>query len=566
MAGVVDLRAVALSASGPDAFDAAMSDAFAGATATVRTLLERRIAPSRGSWLVTRGAQAPGERSAQVETTPQGVVWGIARTSAAEHPELKLRVVDLDPAESPAASAGALAALLTSGSGEDQVALAGEVHHAARLSRAAPDELRTPAQWRQDASYLVTGGLGDLGLLVAEEMVRGGARRLILSGRSVIPPRAEWSGLATDAPLRRRLERVRALERQGASVHLASFDVGSAASLERFLAGYEAEGWPPIAGVVHCAGVFDAGAAGQESFRRAATGKALGAYNLHCALPEIDTMVLFSSISSVIPQPNVQYAAANAVLDALAAARAGAGLPALSISWGAWAASGMTLEEPVERYLQVMRSQGISDLDSDTAAGLFTWLTAAGKPHLLAADIDWSIASDRLAAGGGHPFFAELAETGSAGSGDELRAELQALSPGKRIEVLGDRIRTLLAEILQLPAATISPAVPFGKQGLDSLMGVEFRNRLEMALGMRLPASLAWNYPTIGVLAGHLATLVGESESEEDEPEQETEPENDGGTGGDAPAPGHRVRPLPGVGRGQYRPRRPDAGLLRAHR
>src|SRR5690606_26039151 len=212
----------------------------------------------------------------------------------------------------------------------------------------------------------------------------------------------------SDSPLRGKLERVKRLEHQGASVHLASIDVGDEGALTSFLDEFHAEGWPTIRGVVHCAGVFDAGAADPDSFCRTARGKALGAYHLHRALPELETLVLFSSISSVVPQPNVQYAAANAVLDSLASARQAAGLPTISLSWGAWAQSGMAVDGAVARYLQVMRTQGVSDLPAELASSLLAWTAQSGDAHLLLADIDWAIAGERLVRGIHQGFFGDL--------------------------------------------------------------------------------------------------------------------------------------------------------------
>src|SRR5690606_27475845 len=219
--------------------------------------------------------------------------------------------------------------------------------------------------WRQDATYLITGGLGDLGLLVAEEMARAGVRRLVLSGRTAVPPRDQWSSPDTDATLRSRLERVRALEHQGVSIQLASFDIGDADALRAFVDRFRAEGWPAIRGVVHAAGTFDTSDTSADAFRGIARGKALGAYNLHVALPELDSLVFFSSIASVLPQSNLNYAAANAVLDTLAAARSAEGQHAVSLSWGAWAGAGMMKDERVSRYTRILESLGLSSFPAD---------------------------------------------------------------------------------------------------------------------------------------------------------------------------------------------------------
>lgn len=510
--GVVDLRPCDVTADAPSVFENAMGAVFQHVTGTITALLNARTTVPHGTWLVTRGAQSAGGRDASMSSGPQGVAWGAGRTSGAEHPELRVRLVDIDPADTVDTTARTLWNVLSDATSADQVAIAGGMPHRARLKRAAEATLGPSPQWRSDASYLVTGGFGDLGLMVAEEMVAGGARRLILCGRSDIPPRKQWSQLPPDSPTYRRLERIRALEHQGATIHLARLDVGDAEALAAFVREFHAEGWPEIRGVVHCAGVFDAVDISPEAFARIARGKALGAFNITRTLPDLDLLVLFSSSSSVVPQPNLNYAAANAVLDTIAYSLRAHGTRVVSLSWGAWKGTGMARDPRIERYLKIVASQGNVPLASDTAIALFPRLVAADAPHLVIADVDWTIAAAQRASFVHLPFFSELIATDAPAASEERRAELIALPAGKRREVLAERIRGILAEVLQLPVSAISPALPFGKQGLDSLMGVEFRNRLERELGMRFPASLAWNYPTVRGLSEHLAALLGEGD------------------------------------------------------
>lgn len=510
VAGVVDLRPTGLSAYTADEFEWAMSAAFGQATGTVSSLLDARRTLSRGTWLVTRGAQSVGERSAIPAASAQGAVWGAGRTSAAEHPELRIGLVDLDPTDSVETAAHSLWLVLSDPSTGEQIALDRGAPYRARLSRVQTSELNSPASWREDSTYLITGGLGALGLLVADEMVSGGARRLILSGRSGLPDRKLWSSLPADSPLRRQAEGVMALERRGVTVHLARFDVGDEAEISQFVRAFAEDGWPEIRGVVHCAGIFDAVDISREAFDRIARGKALGAYNLIRVLPNVEDLILFSSVSSVIPQPNLNYAAANAVLDSVAYAAAGLGSRTISLGWGAWAGVGMARDERIERYLKIVEGQGNSPLDAATAPALFTWTAAASVPHLVLADVDWAVAAQKNASFIQQPVFSQFVSDAPAAV-EGRRSELLELSTAKRRDALSGMIRTILAEVLQLPVTTISLTLPFGKQGLDSLMGVEFRNRLEMELGLRLPASLAWNYPTVGVLAEHLSKLLHDS-------------------------------------------------------
>lgn len=510
LAGVVHLRALdARAGSGARAFEAALKRGFGGASETVQAMLRSSVRPQSRTLFATQGVYGPGGRPPELEGVAQAAVWGFVRTSAPEHPELNIGVVDLEPGLDPAALARQLWAALRDASGEDQLAFEAGSAYAARLVRAEPEVLSAPARWRADCTYLVTGGLGDLGLLVAEEMVRGGARRLVLSGRTPIPDRREWASLPSDDPLAGKLAAVRGLEHMGASIHVASFDVGDEEQLASFLERFRAEGWPPIRGVVHCAGSLAMKDVSWQAFRQIAGGKAVGAYNLHRALPDLDQMVFFSSIASVLPQSNANYSAANAVLDALAGARTVVGLPTVSLSWGVWSGSGIATDSTVARYVRLLESFGVTGFASAEATSLFRWAAAAPVPHVVLAAVDWATARGRLGDRPGGALYAELFDgdirVEAAGC---TRVEVLALPESRRRNAMAERIRSIVADVLQLTPAAVLPGVPFGKQGLDSLMALEFRNRLETELDLRLPASLAWNYPTIGVLAEHLLDRI----------------------------------------------------------
>lgn len=507
--GIIDLRAVG-DVRGSVSFRDAAERVLDIASESIDYVVATRLHPAAGTWFVTAGAQSPASRAAGVDDAPQAALWGYVRTAGFENPTLRLSLLDLDPSDlrDPATAAQQLWSAIQGAGDETQLALVNGEAYRPRMVRADTDVIRTAASWRPDGAYLITGGLGDLGLKVAEAMVQHGARRLILAGRSLVPARDRWSEIPAEDPLHEKLEAVLRLEQMGAAVHIASIDVGDAQQLAAFLERYRAERWPAIRGVIHCAGVMRTGVSGHEAFASMVHGKAVGAYNLHTLLPELDHFVLFSSIASVFPQANGYYAAANAVLDAVAAARRASGQHAVSISWDAWTNSGLTRNADVARYLRILEGRGIRGFEPERAVQLFPWLAGANAAHVVAANVEWSAATSGFAAA--DPFYSELVvrDARSAAGG---RAAILALPEAQRRGAMTDRVRSLVAEVLQLSPATISPVIPFGKQGLDSLMAVEFRNRLELELGLRLPASLTWNYPTLGVLAEHLLSLISES-------------------------------------------------------
>jgi acyl transferase domain-containing protein len=274
-------------------------------------------------WLVTRGCQAvTGAEAVQVARSP---LWGLARTVRLEHPEFQCVSVDLAPETE---DLGHLAAELLS-PGEPQVAYRNGTRYVARLLRDR-GELGAPSpKIRGDGCYLITGGLGALGLKVARHLLDQGARQLVLAGRS---------GRDDDPAV----EQLRA---SGAIVRVVKADVARSDHVARLIETCQTQG--PLRGVVHAAGVLDDGILVKqtaERFARVMAPKIRGAWELHIqtqTLP-LDFFVCFSSMASLVGSPGQgNYAAANAFLDALAHHRRARGLAGLSINWGPWADAGM---------------------------------------------------------------------------------------------------------------------------------------------------------------------------------------------------------------------------------
>jgi len=310
--------------------------------------LARRESPDLPRlWLITRGAQAAGESGSPLSVA-QSPLWGLGRVIAQEHPTFWGGLVDLEPG-APQNDAAALQLWqeISSNHGEDQLAFRQGRRFVGRLIRHHPSAVQSPPfRWRSDGSYLISGGLGDLGLLVARWMVEQGARRLILLGRSRLPPRLSWGSVEAGSRLAGQITAIRELESLGAAVHLAPVDVANEAELSAFLEAFHAEGWPPIRGVVHAAGVLQDGLLVQldaAALDKVLRPKVMGGWLLHRLLRDdpLDFFILFSSAGSMLGQPGQgNYAAANAFLDALAHHRQAQGQPALSINWGAWAGEG----------------------------------------------------------------------------------------------------------------------------------------------------------------------------------------------------------------------------------
>lgn len=373
---------------------------------------------------------------------------------------------------------------------------------------------------RADATYLITGGLNGLGLLVAQRLVEKGARHLLLMGRR--PPSE-----ATQAA-------IQTMEESGAAVAVAQADVSDEAQLKQVLAGV-ADQMPPLRGVIHSAGVLDDGALLQQNWSRFQTvfaPKVNGGYLLHALtrhLP-LDFFILFSSGSAVLGSPGQSnHAAANAFLDALAHYRRGQGLPALSVNWGAWAAIGAAAERNVGERVS---ARGIGQIDpEDGWAALWHLMEQSPGPgapvQVGVFPVDWA----KFLAGGAPPFFRELAvaqaplletmerggnrsngrkEAGSlepSGQALRMRQRLAEAPASKRRALLLAHVRDEANKVLGLPPAqAIDHHQPLQELGLDSLMAVELRNLLggNLELERPLPATLVFDYPTVENLADYL--------------------------------------------------------------
>ena len=453
--------------------------------------------PASGTrlWVVTQGAQQV--TTAEPIAVTQTPLWGLGRVIALEHEELWGGLLDLEPgAESALAAQSLLAELLPAQpDGENQVAYRQGVRHVARLVTGKSPKPAPPPTIQPDATYLVTGGLGALGLIVAAWLVAQGAKQLILTGRRGITNAAQQTA-------------VDALTAQGVTVQLAQCDVADEPALRALLAAIAA-GDAPLKGIFHTAGVLDDGILLNQSWERFAAvlaPKVTGGWLLHELTQglALDYLVFFSSAASLLGNLGQgNYAAANAFLDGLAHYRRHQGLPALSINWGAWADAGMaarTTPMKLANHQQITAETGMAALAHLLAQG------DAGCAQMAVVPIDWSQFNTT---GNLSPFlrhFVTPAQS-TAATQPTLVAAVRALPANRRLEHLRDYLQQTVGRILGMtdqPDRTIG----FSDLGMDSLMALELRRRLEREMGQPLPTTLAFEYPTVDALATYLLTEV----------------------------------------------------------
>ncbi|WP_029622234.1 type I polyketide synthase, partial [Saccharopolyspora erythraea] len=429
---------------------------------------------------VTKGAVADGSDVADMASA---AVWGLLRSVQAEAPG-RVAAVDLD--DDPA-SWNTLRRVL----GEPQCLVRSGRAFVPRLERV---QGQMPAVWDTDGTVLVTGGTGVLGSLLARHLVVvHGVRRLVLMSRS-----GEARGLDAE------------LASHGAQVSVVACDVADRDAVAEVLASIPAEF--PLRAVVHAAGVVDDGvvsALTAERVDRVLRGKVDGAVVLDELTRHLDlsAFVLFSSASATIGSAGqANYAAANAFLDALAHRRRSAGLPAQSLAWGLWAERSGITGGLSDSDLARMARSGIVPMSSGEALRLFDTALATDDAVLLPMrlDIDALQRLDHVPA-----VFRGFVRTRRRqplqARDSSWAVQLEALSESRRSEVALELVRGQAAIVLDHASGdAIGSDQAFSELGFDSLTAVELRNRLNEITGLRLPATLLFDYPTPNVLAEHL--------------------------------------------------------------
>ncbi len=463
----------------------------------------RSAKPARGpvrTWVATRGAVRTADRSAPLAVA-QAPLWGLGRVIALEHPDLWGGLIDLDPATG-VEEIDMLPAEVRGTRRENQLAFRQGRRLVPRLARAGLPAAAVDV--RPDGAYLIVGGLGALGLSVARWLASRGARHLALISRSGAGSRAR--------------EPLAELAGQGVRVLTLEADVSDREELAGAFAQVAAA-LPALRGIVHAAGILDDGVLLQqdpERFSRVMAPKVRGAWHLHrlSADLELDFFVLFSSTASLLGSPGQgNYAAANAFLDALAADRRAAGRPGLSVNWGPWAERGMAaaLGEP---FRDRLAAQGLGLLPPDQGLRILEQLLAGTSAQAGVLPVDWSVFKRQLAVGTEPPLLADLlaatpASRPDGGGGPRFIEHLDQAPPGDRRELLTSYLQEALAAVLGLaPPRLPDVEQGFADMGMDSLMAIELKSRLDHDLDTDLSLTLVFNYPTIESLSQHLCQEV----------------------------------------------------------
>ncbi|EPE32134.1 Malonyl transacylase ACP-bd [Glarea lozoyensis ATCC 20868] len=439
---------------------------------------------------------------------------GLSRIIAAEQPSLWGALIDVDCETFPFH-------VVKNMSGADVVKVEDSIPRVGRL-RAMPQNKSYPSnqsaklQPRPDGTYIISGGLGALGLEVASFLVERGARRIVLLSRRALPPRKDWN--VAIEPEKGIIGNIQALEMVGATVYCLALDLSAANASVILSEKLDLLSLPPVVGVVHAAGVV-----GDElvlsttptAFNRVLAPKVAGAITLHKAFPptSVDFFMLFSSCGQLFGFPGqASYASGNAFLDGLAEHRRARGDNAIALQWTSWRGLGMaaTTQASADFIEAELEGKGITSISRDEAFLAWDHVAKFDIAHAVILRTRTLDATEVLPA----DILTEIAVRRAPSTPspvESVPAPAPALPPPgpDRTVYLTAQIAGCVATVLQLPdVSDVDPRVALPELGMDSVMTVALRKQLQMTLGVRVPPTLVWGHPTVGHLVRWFAGKV----------------------------------------------------------
>ncbi|KQO17260.1 type I polyketide synthase [Paenibacillus sp. Leaf72] len=479
-------------------------------------------------WTLTRGAQLVHRLDELAVTKPpavfQSAAWGLGRSIAQEFRDYWGGICDIDPNAAAAEAAQQLVRELVSEEAgrEDQLAFRDGGRHVLRLNQATRiPGTALPLRCREDGAYLITGAFGSLGQNAARLLVKRGARRLILLGRSPLPERHEWKGylanLADDPTKAVQAERIAfvlELEAAGVYVQTLCIDITDQQSLKAFMENYISSGHPPVRGVIHSAGTVQDMLLRQmpaHIFDEAYEPKVKGAWNLHEATRSepLEFFVMFSSIAALLPPAGQgNYAAGNAFMDGLAHYRLSQGLPAMSINWGPWL-SGMVTRLNLAAHFQ---ENGIDCILDGEGERLLEHLLGQPIAQVAVLSAEWN--SVRML----YPDtpLLNLLEQKARSEGQQIEEtinwseKLAALEPAGRAAAVLAQLTAIIAELLRYDQEFLETTRSLPELGLDSMMAIKLRNRITSEFGCAPMVGDLLSGNTIEMLSDVLVSLLEE--------------------------------------------------------
>ncbi|MGF1539547.1 MAG: SDR family NAD(P)-dependent oxidoreductase [Pleurocapsa sp.] len=446
-------------------------------------------------WLIAQNSQPVLETDPQETALETSCLWGLGKVIALEHPQLWGGSLDLDGTATIEDSADSILQEILAPEEETQLAFRQGKRYVPRLIESQLPTTSQQFSLHSNGTYLITGGLGNLGLKVAQWLSDRGARHLVLVGRSKLEELPSST-----------IETIKQLEHQGIKLEIFSADVSDRNSLEAII-----KTLPSLRGIIHAAGIGSLDLIAEmspSSLAAVLKPKVHGAWILHqlTQSKDLDFFVLFSSAAAVWGAKELgHYAAANHYLDTLALYRHRLGLPALSINWGSFTTRGMVSSAEAISLAQT----GIKPLPLPAAFDLMGDLIVAGVAQQTVVDLDRQKFKSVYETKSRSPLLEKITSppdpTRSISITEDWTKQLQTSLPNQRQELLINYLQEELRQILNLDRSeVISRQTRFFTIGIDSLMAVEFKTRLESKLNHALSSTIAFDYPNLEVLSGYL--------------------------------------------------------------
>ncbi|MBF0288093.1 MAG: SDR family NAD(P)-dependent oxidoreductase [SAR324 cluster bacterium] len=497
-----------LDEKGPFALDAAQNRSWMGLLHLVQALIHQECSQLPRLWIVTRGTQAVTEDHSPLLLN-QAPLWGLGKVISQEHPEFASVLLDLDHATD-LNEQQSLWNELWSTDGETLVAFRKGNRQVARISRyTLPRKKQITAKSTkqrllcEEGSYLITGGCGGLGLKVAEWMVKKqGAKNLVLVGR-----RKEVD-ICNEAK-----ETIQELKEAGVRVLVVQGDVAKWEDISWIFSEIE-NSMPVLRGIIHAAGVIDDVmllGENTERFHRVMLPKVQGSWNLHTLTKNmaLDFFVCFSSIASLFGSAGQgNYAAGNAFMDALVHHRQALGLPGLSINWGPWAQVGIAAN--FDKITQEgWMKRGLGMILPEQGLELMERLITEDVIQVGVLPVIWPTFLQNFYNNRKLPYldyFRKVETVSTVPRKSKLLRQLEEAAEEERYSILAEHIHEQVVRVLGWKSPEqIAPRERLFDAGMDSMMAVEIRDRLQSSLGCSFRSTLLFDYPTVEALVNYVA-------------------------------------------------------------
>ncbi len=454
-------------------------------------------------WLVTCGAQA--RESCRVSGAFQAITWGSGRVFGLENPRQYKGLIDLDPDISPQENAALLFHELLHDDGEDQVAYRAEERLVPRVRRSeSVQRTSSPVALRANGSYLVTGGLGAVGRRLVRGLAESGAGHIVVLSRGGLKKHPESARLVAD------------VDALGSRLTIVEGDAASSTALEETFALFGSE-CHPLRGVFHAATVRSLALItelSEQQLLEMLHPKVIGTYMLHewtknC---DLDFFVAFSSTTSILGSSNMaHYAAANQFLDSFAQVRRSQNLPMLSINWGAWEQD-QDKADPASALLEKM---GLLPMAPFMALQWLSRMLHSSHSNIMIANVDWKMLKSVYEARRVRPMLSEVDNSATTARPAFIPVSESPAQVQDREISITESVTSAAASVLGFRNGDTPPIdIPLTDLGLDSLMAVDLRNRLQTEFRRELPSTIVFDYPTISGLSAILESMIWVTEGQ----------------------------------------------------